>query len=282
VARRKSISLVLARLLAGYFANRVQNAVFIIGCARSGKTLLANCLSRHTDVTHWSEANDIWDPKGYPWHKSKLETPPIECDPVAFTARWRRDTIEKRQKTVRATFGAYQWLSRKRVFLNDSHMNTFRIPQILHIFPQARFIHVLRDGRAVAHDYAEQLRPKMEIWSEAYEKLGLTCSHDELILRLGRFWKAGVEEILYQDQKLKLSQRGVLFELTYEQLCENPALSLQQVLLHLGLDENCLISMTTQLPAGTRGPGRCRKLDKELLSQLEMVLQPTLNRKGYS
>ena len=40
--------------------NRISRPVFIIGCGRSGTTILGETLSRHSKVTYLNERRDLW------------------------------------------------------------------------------------------------------------------------------------------------------------------------------------------------------------------------------
>ena len=107
----------MARLAPGFAKSRLCRPVFLIGCGRSGTTLLNNMLRLHRDIATWSEANDILDPDWYPWRESSARRPPMEYDPQEFTRDWWNNV---RGDDIRSCFGAYQWLQRKPVFVNKS------------------------------------------------------------------------------------------------------------------------------------------------------------------
>src|SRR5687767_15355615 len=109
---RRDLLLTIAGLAPSFWAQQLKNPIFILGVARSGTTLLNDILSDHKQIAVLSEANDIWDPTGYPWNVSKHETAPVWIDVQAYMARWWRDT-QPRQQEIRAVFGAYQRLLNK-------------------------------------------------------------------------------------------------------------------------------------------------------------------------
>ncbi len=113
--RKIQVAKKLAKWFPNWFSQKVKNPLFIIGCARSGTSLLTRLLSQHKSIANWSEANDIWDPYGYPWRYSNLATLPIEFTPIEFTDRWWR-AAEPRGQEVQAVFGAFQWLLKKKSF----------------------------------------------------------------------------------------------------------------------------------------------------------------------
>lgn len=277
---RKRLSLLLAKFLSSTMSNRLSNPVFIIGCARSGKTLLAKLISAHPRMAYWAEANDIWDPNGYPWNRSTLETPPVWADPAAFTARWWRDT-EPRRREIRAIFGAYEWLNRTSHFLNDSALNTFRIPYLVSIFPEARFIHMVRDGRAVAHTYAVKMHAKIQDSPLPYQSVGLNHSYDELVVQLGVFWKANLEEVAKQDVELRLGSNNSLLELSYEDLCADPISARNLAGTYLGLELTGLADPSENGQLENQNHWWRQSLGDNLIVRLEAAVNPMLSQKGY-
>ena len=158
---RESLCLALARRLPGWAGRQLRNPVFLIGVARSGTTVLADLLGAHPQIANWSELNQLWDPRGYPWDASNGARPPDWVEPLEFVRRWWADTPPEYRRAVRGALGAYQFFSRKPVLLNKSPMHTFRVPQILEMIPEARFVYLVRDGRAVAYSYAGKISAKM-------------------------------------------------------------------------------------------------------------------------
>jgi hypothetical protein len=275
------LSPVLSKYFSNFFTGQLQNPVFIIGCARSGTTLLANVLGMHRDVANWSEANQIWDQDWYPWRPTNQGKWPLEFDPVAFTTRWWHET-ELRQRQIKATFGAYQWLWHKPYFLNKSPFNTFRIPYLLKMFPEARFIHIIRDGRAVAYSHARKLRDenKLQEWPEP-QQTTFANSFDVLVVWLASFWKASVEEVSQQDKVLGLSEAGILLELTYEELCADTSTTLSRICQYIGLDATRFAPEVRKKQIQNQNHKYQQSLSTDLLERMASVMQPLLRQKGY-
>ena len=234
--------MVLARSFSDFFCNKVSNPIFLIGCFRSGTTLLSRLLDMHRDIANWSEANEILDPQWFPWQPANSHLTPLEYDPVAASTRWWNDN-QLRQKEIQANFGAYQWLQQKSHFLNKSPYNTFRIPYLLEMFPKARFIHIYRDGRAVAYSHAIKITKgnHLQEWPEPQRTL-FTESFDELVVWLATFWKTCLEEVTQQNKALGLVERGIMLDLNYEELCSNPFETLDQICHFIDLTDLCQTS----------------------------------------
>ena len=82
---------------------------------------------------------------------TQLTCPPIWAESGQAFARASLDSRSAADdQRLRAAFGAYQRLTRGRYLVNKSIMITFMVEYVLDVFPDARFIHLLRDGRSVA------------------------------------------------------------------------------------------------------------------------------------
>lgn len=270
----------IGRIIPKTAAKWVINPIFIIGCARSGTTLLANLLGRHKDIAHFSEANDVWDPFGYPWAESNLKRPPNWLDPYTFNAMWWQDAAKKHTSVIRGTFGAYQRLRRKRYFLNKSPMNTFKIPYILEIFPQARFIHIYRDGRAVIFSYMKKEYEKMRGAAETYKKKGHFYQQEELLEIMAHSWVAHIDEVEKQKKESALEENELIHELSYEELCANPQEEMHKIYAFLGLagDRSNIVS----LPVIQNRNYKYRiDLSPAQIEKVGLIMKDALVSKGY-
>ncbi len=277
----RQMSVVLARSFPDFFCNQVRNPIFLIGCFRSGTTLLARLLGMHRDIANWSEANEILDPQWYPWQPANSNLTPLEYDPVAVTTRWWNDN-QLRQKEIQANFGAYQWLQRKPNFLNKSPYNTFRIPYLLEMFPKARFIHISRDGRAVAYSHAIKIIKEnhLQEWPEPQRTL-FTESFDELIVWLATFWKICLEEITQQDKALGLTESGIMLDLNYEDLCSNPFETLDHICHFIDLNSARFMPNIKRVQIEAQNYKWKEKLDTDLVSRMTATMEPILSWKSY-
>ncbi len=271
----------LAKVYPDFWACQLRNPVFLIGCFRSGTTLLTKLLGMHRDIANWSEANEILDPKWYPWRPANSNLAPLEYDPVAATTRWWNDN-QSRQKEIQAIFGVYQWLQRKPYFLNKSPYNTFRIPYLLKMFPKARFIHIYRDGRAVAYSHAIKLTKgnKLQEWSEPHQSLFIE-SFDELVVWQAAFWKTCLEEVAYQDKAMKLTKTGTLLSLTYEELCTDTPGTLDRICQYISVDPSRFLQAVDYEQTMAQNYKWKENLEKGLVRRMEIAMEPLLTQNGY-
>jgi hypothetical protein len=138
---------------------------FVIGSARSGTTMLRMILNAHRDVAVPPESRFIVEL----WRGER----------VIDVERWLRDLDAHRRfrawelplKAVRAelgdaatvayedavaaTYRAYAAARGKKRWGDKTPRHIEHIPMLARLFPDARFVHVVRDGRNVALSYAD-------------------------------------------------------------------------------------------------------------------------------
>jgi hypothetical protein len=113
----------------------IDNAfVFIVGSPRSGTTILGEILDCHSRISQWYEPYFVWDHhfRNHP-HDQRSE----------------QDATPRVVKQVRSDFIRYLKKSGAALLVDKSPRNSLKIPFIKKIFPEAQFIHILRDGRDV-------------------------------------------------------------------------------------------------------------------------------------
>lgn len=111
--------------------------VLLIGAARSGTTLLAEqILAHHPQVAYWSEPDHVWNYRNLYRRNDSRDA---------------SEATEEVRRYIRSSFES-QWRKqgRKPVLLEKTPANCLRIPFIREIFPEAKMIHLVRDGRDVA------------------------------------------------------------------------------------------------------------------------------------
>jgi hypothetical protein len=146
--------------------DRQDRFCFIVGCGRSGTTLLRAMLDAHPEVavpyeSHWVVAHarrrHVYERGG-------------RFDVVAFCAdlatderfaRWgvdlagieeslRRDPVATYPDAVRRVYARYAAQRGKPRYANKTGKYVLRIPELVAMFPEAVFVHLVRDGRNVA------------------------------------------------------------------------------------------------------------------------------------
>ena len=189
---------------------RVARPIFVVGCPRSGNRLTAGFFAARPDVAAWLETGRLWDPVHYSdpaaeHHFSVERATPAEIRRLHRACEWYR------QREGRARL------------LCEHPRNTVRIAFLSRVFPDARFVHVIRDGRAVVSSMVSQIRSRPR---RQAQPMGGFCRppgwrallRDDLVEQTALQWRAIVRHA--REQGAALGERYC--EARYEELCAGP------------------------------------------------------------
>jgi hypothetical protein len=162
---------------------------------------------------------------------------------------------------------------RRLVLKSPTH--SCRIPTLLEMFPDARFVHIVRDPRVV-------FPSTVNLWKTLYQTHGLQ-----------RPTFAGLDEYVFNTfnhlyQRLEEGKRlippGQLFELRYEDLIADPVGQMRRLYEHLGLGgfEQFLPRLLEYLDANAGyQTNRYPRLTPELRGEIERRWGDVIRRYGY-
>jgi hypothetical protein len=194
------------------------NIALVMGCARSGTSILGELIGSHPDVKYKHEAHAAWNKAGLGENESHRLTAQHATPKVVRQIR-KRFELEK---------GA------ARLFVEKCPRSVLRVPFIRAVFPEAKLIHIIRDGRDVACSMlpgigiSEWRHLKPPNWQQLFkeERGTMRCAHA---------WKT-IMEIALHDLA------GVAhFSVKYEELVENPARLAKDILRFLELPEHPVV-----------------------------------------
>lgn len=200
---------------------RPQRWIFIVGCYNSGTTLLGRILGRHPDIGTLPAGDEgvfFTDALPYPeqfgWPRMWAACPEqIRVDPQRTSPR----------VGVRARRQWSPWYRRDAPnLLEKSVSHTIRMPYLERYFPPAYFIHIVRDGYAVAEGIRRRARPGR--WGNT------RYPHGYPIELCAEQWRASEEVVAADAPRL-----AHFMELTYEDLTAHPEPVLRSVTDFLGL-----------------------------------------------
>lgn len=243
-----------------------ERLIFVIGCPRSGTTFLAGALGAHPGVVDLGEVKPV--------KASIAELAALDEDRAA--ARFRR-TLERVRRLG---------LSAHLRGVEQTPETVFVLRAALRAYPEARAVHLVRDGRDVVCSLLERK------W------LGAASGDDDVGQPLGahgRFW---VEpERRREFEQASEARRAAwawrahvsagraaaddrVLELRYEALAAAPPDTAVVLAQHLGLDAEALAPALAAVH--TRSVGRWRHdLGPEQLADVEREAGQLLNRLGY-
>lgn len=208
----------------------MRNPFFILGCGRSGTTLLRLMLDSHRDLTIPGESHFItrlWERRHAYQDKGKLQSERLARSILESThfKRWSIPTELVWQKiagkeatfanVISAIFEAYAEASQKLRWGDKTPIYVRRIPVLLELFPDAQFIHIIRDGRNVAMSYLSVPWGPRNIWSAAWK------------------WQFDVSRGMRDGRPLGMHRYR---EVRYEDLILKPEITLRELCLFIGAD----------------------------------------------
>lgn len=180
--------------------------VFIIGAARSGTTWVFDILKSHPLVANVFES----------W----LFTPNNGLGSLFTPAHWpgkhsglgrllkREELLVHVRETAEDIMG-HAIRPEHRYLVEKSPSHLFAMPFIDEIFPAARYIHVLRDGRDVSVSVRAATNSWIQAWMESFGKS---------IRASARAWKHAVRRARHDGERMG----GRFFEIRYEEIHRDP------------------------------------------------------------
>ncbi len=255
--------------LAGNRHPRLAQPLFFLGCPRSGTTLAVELFARHPDVVNLSEAQEIWDPLHH-------------LDPEA-DHHWPAEKVTPEDaRRLHARFEFHRRLHRARRLVNKNPRNSVRVAYLRAVFPDARFLHLIRDGRAVAHSLVEETRRDPERQRFPF---GNFCKPPNwrTLLREDPLEQAALQwrEILRTVRDARPILGSSYLELRYEELCEDPRGVLRRAYDFAGLrtDDDTLKRLPPRLES--QNFKWRTALRRQQIETLHRIQAPLLQELGY-
>lgn len=248
--------------------NLIKKPIFIIGCPRSGTTILLDLLSSHEDLGWISLQYNLlprlhfinfynriyslpllgrklfmikgnYNKKGINLLLPQPMEPWIFWETYLSNFRWRRfGKIQPRRRNkdditineiekINKIIGLVLKYQNKKRFLSK-YTDLPRIIYLLQAFPDAKFIHLLRDGRAVSNSLLNKMKTgefgnwnEREWWIKGWPKSWRDewkNKYNSPISLAAYLWKFFLNEI-WEDSKYISSNQYI--EISYKNLVEN-------------------------------------------------------------
>lgn len=217
--------------------------VFILGCGRSGTTILGEVLSRHSKILYLYEPRGLWV-SAYPQTDIWSDQAAARGGKLLFG---KEDAVEGRTRLLTGYFLKLLSDYRRSLLVEKLPINNFRAFFIREMFPAARYVYIWRNGCEVASSI-EKLCQQGQWFAASTYKWDLLVEHarsnkdtahlpalcDSFYLKGLLEWRLSVTAAaeflatLPSDQYVSLS---------YPELTNDPVASIERVLNFLGVGQ---------------------------------------------
>lgn len=277
----------------------------IIGAGRSGTNILRDTLTRLDGFGTWDcdEINLIWR-HGNTRHPHDVFGPQQARPEVATY--------------LRSAFASFQARSGSRVVVEKTCANSLRVPFIDAVFPEARYVYIVRDGRDVALSAAKrwtasiepkyllkklkyaplsdlpryglrfvrnrlsQMRSKdrrQAIWGPVFPGMAEIAASKPLLEVCAMQWAACVD---HSDSAFNDMSAERVFQIRYEDMVRDPASAMNSLAdwYEPGLSAEFARGAFDNIHAGSANGWK--KQQDQFTQSIDDILAPVLKRHGYS
>ncbi len=207
--------------------------VFLIGCSRSGTTILGEILGEHKSISYLNEPRYIWH-KAYPefniWNKN-TEFPKL-------VAR-KEDVDSEKNVILERLLLREQVINNGLLLLEKLPTNSFRLDFLNCVFPNARYVYLHRNGLEVAQSIKVMCdngpwwgKHKWKLICELAEGLDLKNKN------LTNFEKGLLEwrySIQFSESFFSKMENNKYYCLSYQTFLEDPKVQVENIYNYLGL-----------------------------------------------
>jgi hypothetical protein len=292
--------------------------VFLVGPARSGTSLLYKVLCLHPDAAYIS--NWVAREPAFPWLAGlnrvarrmpdtqrrvwfgddaanayvygrprslaqRLFPMPVEGEPVFARSGIPPSAAPADPaaagRSLRDALGRIRSASGGRVMVNKRIANLYRIPFLAQAFPSARFVALVRDGRAVALSLSKvDWWPEHPVvWQGGTPRTWAAAGNDPWEL-CARNW---VEELRAMEEGLSAVDPERVLRLRYEDLIAEPGPRLQEIGAFAGLPANAdWDRRVARLSFPDRNEAWRATLDPAALATITQIQAAGLEEYGYA
>jgi hypothetical protein len=230
--------------------------IFLFGNTRSGTTIVQKVMSTHPNIAGWYEPNALW----------------LYAEPGRIHDEFdERDATDRVKKYIRERFLKYQERHGGRIVLEKTPQNILRIPYVRAIFPEAKFLFIVRNpfsfissveykwqrpvtGQGIfrrlkdtpisqLHHWVRRylvqqinkriLRRKyLSIWGPRYRGIQEDLKTHDLLTVIARQWSV---PSMKAEKDMATFDNGQVLRLKYEDFVDNPISDLERICAHCGL-----------------------------------------------
>lgn len=280
--------------------------VIIIGAGRSGTNILRDVLSSIDGIETWP-----CDEINYIWRHGNIK---LETD--EFTPK---DATPKVKKYIIGAFQKFQKRSKADIVLEKTCANSLRVGFVNEIFPDAKFIHIIRDGRDVVNSAKKRWKAELDIkyilekaryvplidfpyyatkyfinrvhllfskegrlsfWGPKFNGMNEILKSSTLVEVCAHQWKSCVERASADFERLDSKN---LIEISYEELVADTEKVIKELCDFIGLKVSSeQISVLSGMVHKESAGKWAKQMTNEEIELVHNIIEPTLINLGYS
>ena len=221
--------------------------IFIIGCGRSGTTILGETLSKHSEIKYLNERRDLWH-KSYPqfniWNQDTKNPQLFACN---------KDINNTKSSLLKKLFFREQVIGKSSVLLEKLPINNFRLDFLNSTFPNAKYIYLRRNGLEVSSSIEKQINKrnwfsgeKESLLKKYSEKMNFKTEVETNFEKGMWEWKLSIDESNAFFNKL---DNNKFIHLSYQDFIDNTYKELKSIFdfMNLQYSEEFLISISKDI-----------------------------------
>jgi len=277
--------------------------IILLGNVRSGTTMKQELFALHPGIVTWYEPRTVW----------------IYADPGREHDRFdEHDARPDVVRYIRKRFLKYQNKHNDKIVMEKTPSNILRIPYVNRIFPESRYLYMIRDplaylssaelkwqlapGRQVVFRRLKEtpkrhlhyhfkrfvsamidkkiLKKKyVSVWGVRYPEISKDIKKLDVTEVIAKQW---VECSRQAEHDLQFIDEERVFKLRYEDFVEEPVSLFQEVCDHFGVEcpEHLKNKVKESVDPGRRN--KWQRLDRRIIEQCMPILKEEMGRHGYS
>jgi sulfotransferase family protein len=276
--------------------------IILFGNFRSGTTMLHKLISLHPDVVPLYEPVSLW----------------LSADPKRSHDEFEeKDATDKVKRYIRNKFLSYQQQHGNRIIVEKTPHNILRIPYVRAIFPEARFLYIVRNPLsfvssvelkwqkpasrkrivkrlkftpvAQVHHYLKRFlsqlwnnrimrRKYLSIWGPRYKGIQEDLKTEDLMVVIARQWSRSSSKA---ERDLALFEDSQVLRLRYEDFVQHPVSDMERICAHCSLQMTSDMANTVKEMVKTDRNLKWQRFETPVLAQIIPELYDEMERHGY-
>ena len=282
--------------------NILKPPIFLLGNVRSGTSMMLRLFDQHPDVVGWYEPRTVW----------------VYADPSRPHDRFdQTDATQSVKRYIRSRFLAYQRRHGNCRVMEKTPSNIFRIPYVRAIFPESRFVYMIREplanlssaelkwrvpislrhtierllevpksqlhyysGQFIKHNFHSRIlrRKHVNVWGVRYPGIYEDLKTMTVEQVIAKQWVACARQA---EQDLDQIPPELVLHIRYEDFVADPVPQFKRILRHFDLQLTKRLQHVLRTEVDPGRQDKWKRLDPRVLQQCIPILADEMAKHGY-